>query len=211
MIATLRGARANLPSAAAYAERNGGRAWDLLMKSEEGYEQLVARARVVGDEMNEKDPIELHNEQVFASVFERRATIVAEKIARLLAVGTIALDGDLGEGKGTVRERLRRAEQLMDGAKDAAQRERYAAQMEALRGRMLDVPLPHEYKDVSLRAMVKDLELWLHRQADAYRAMAVADRTAACVARGWACAPDFPNAWLASLPVDQQTLRDLGM
>lgn len=212
-------ARAVMLVAASIAkQRSGQRKYaDLLWQSCHSYKQLMARAAIGKEAAVEMVASEFAAGEPFddwPGVFEKRLTVLANMIAYVAFVAGPALDGDLHEGKGSVRERLRKADALIEGAKDAAQKLRYARQVEELRRKFLmtDLPVMDGHPYPNLATLVADLQRELWRVHQAWQALSPAQQ--ARIERehpAWVATPEHELAWFYGLDIDHQLFADLGV
>ena len=148
-------------------------------------------------------------------VFDRRLAVCMGHIEDFTRFANTVLDSDIGEGKGSVRDRSRRADALLAGAKDEAQYARYQAQTDALRQRAL----AYDDGDETTLGHARDkLLLSLARVAHAYSALPPEERDAVTTYRldgaGEVGGGQQPGTrdWLYALPdIDTQIFIDLGV
>lgn len=141
-------------------------------------------------------------------LFLVRLETLSAQIQRITEIGTIALSGDLGEGKGSVASRFRKAERLIAQSTDDAQKLRYAEQVVKLRDRVLTMKLPD---DDCLFDWIVTLKQRLWRVCQAWRALSEEEQDELRKAYKWKVDPEYEEAFFWSLDIDHQLFSDLGV
>lgn len=141
-------------------------------------------------------------------LFLVRLETLSAEIARITEIGTIALSGDLGEGKGSVVNRFRKAERLIEQSTDDAQKLRYAEQVVKLRDRVLKMKLPDAD---CLFDWIVTLKRQLWRVCQAWHALSKEEQDELRKAYKWKVDPEYEEAFFWSLDIDHQLFSDLGV